>query len=146
VRTPTTTMSTSARSRCRCSMPAGQLIYFEWPVAVAMRPSSDWPTCPTITRSSTVPVRSGPNKSAQACGRGCCPLRKRSTKLSHSSEEANLRAGKLPSCTAEFKIRFSRVINATIGHPIRKIHLISGGMIQDFRCSTNAPSKRRPRK
>jgi hypothetical protein len=35
-------------------------------------------------------------------------------------------------------------MNDTIGHSILKIHLISGGMIQDFRCSTNAPSKRNP--
>jgi hypothetical protein len=42
------------------------------------------------------------------------------------------------------RIRFSRVMNDTIGHSILKIHLISGGMIQDFRCSTNAPSKRNP--
>jgi GTP cyclohydrolase II len=35
------------------------------------------------------------------------------------------------------------VINATIGHWILKIHLISRGMIWDFRCSTNAPGKRR---
>src|SRR3954465_818103 len=41
------------------------------------------------------------------------------------------------------RIRFSRVTNDTIGHSILKIHLISGGMIQDFRCSTNAPSKRK---
>jgi hypothetical protein len=45
------------------------------------------------------------------------------------SAEANLRVEKLPSCTAEIKIRVSRVINATIGHPIQKIHLISSGMI-----------------
>jgi hypothetical protein len=41
------------------------------------------------------------------------------------------------------RIRFSRVISDTIGHSILKIHLISVGMIQDFRCSTNAPSKRK---
>src|SRR5712671_91958 len=41
------------------------------------------------------------------------------------------------------EIRFSRVINDTIGQSIPEIHLISGGMIQDFRCSTNAPSKRK---
>jgi hypothetical protein len=55
-----------------------------------------------------------------------------------------LRAGKLPSCTAEFKIRFSRVINASIGQSTPEIHLISDGMIQDFRCSTNAPIGRKP--
>ena len=37
----------------------------------------------------------------------------------------------------------SPAINATIGHWILKIHLISSGMIWDFRCSTNAPGKRR---
>ena len=41
------------------------------------------------------------------------------------------------------QIRGSRVINATIGHSILKIHLISRGMIRDFRCFTNAPRKRR---
>jgi hypothetical protein len=55
-----------------------------------------------------------------------------------------LRAGKLPSCTAEFKIRFSQVIHASISQPILEIHLISGGMIQDFRCSTNAHIERKP--
>ncbi len=55
-----------------------------------------------------------------------------------------MRVGKVLSCTAEFKIRFSRVVNDTIGHSIPVIHLISGGMIQDFRCSMNAPGKRAP--
>ena len=43
------------------------------------------------------------------------------------------------------QIRGLPVINATIGHWVLKIHLISRGMIWDFRCSTNAPSKRRSR-
>src|SRR5690349_13079570 len=85
-------------------MPAGQLIYFEWPVAVAIRPSSDWPSCPTITRSSTAPLLRGPNRSAQSCGSDCCPLRNRVTKSSQRSAGANLLvAVKLPSCTVEIK-------------------------------------------
>ena len=46
------------------------------------------------------PVAQRPEQiSAQACDRCCCPPRKCSTKLSHVSEEANLRVGKLLSCT-----------------------------------------------
>ena len=35
---------------------------------------------PDNHRSSTAPLRRGPNKSAQTCGRGCCPLRNNATK------------------------------------------------------------------
>ena len=52
VPTPTTTASTRARSRCRWASPAGPLMYFEWPEAVAIRPSSDWPIWPTTISPS----------------------------------------------------------------------------------------------
>ena len=35
-------------------------------------------------------------------------------------------------------------VASQIGQSILEIHLISSGMIQDFRCSTNASSKRKP--
>src|SRR4029079_12832030 len=70
-------------------------MYFECPDSVAILPSSDWPMWPTITRSSTVPFRSGPNTSAQVCGRGCWPLRNIVLKSSHGSEEEDLLEGKL---------------------------------------------------
>ena len=73
---PTKTPSTSARSLWRCANPAGPLMYLEWPVTVAIRPSIDWPICPTTTRSSTAPRRSGPKRSSQGCGRGQSPVRK----------------------------------------------------------------------
>ena len=72
---PISTASTSARSRCRCARPAGPLMYLECPVTVAIRPSIDCPICPTTTRSSIVPWRSGPNRSSQGAGRG--PFRAR---------------------------------------------------------------------
>ena len=46
---PTTTASTHARMRWRCSRADRPLIYRDSPVSVAMRPSSDWPSC-AITR------------------------------------------------------------------------------------------------
>ena len=67
---PISTASTSARSRCRCARPAGPLMYLECPVTVAIRPSIDCPICPTTTRSSIVPWRSGPNRSSQGCREG----------------------------------------------------------------------------
>src|SRR6185295_9938462 len=43
-------------------------MYFEWPLRVAIRPSSDWPSWATTTRSSTAPLRNGPNRSSHGDG------------------------------------------------------------------------------
>ncbi len=136
VPTPTTTASTRARSRCRCTSPAGPLMYFECPDFVAIRPSSDWPIWPTITRSSTVPLRSGPNTSAQARGRGWCPPRNILLKSSQGSEDADLLDGRLLVCTQKLKTRCGCVNNATVCHHPTKIILFATGMMQGARCST----------
>ena len=52
-----------------------------------------------------------------------------------------MRLGKLLSCTVKSVLTS---YNSTIGYSILKIHLISSGMIWDFRCSTNAPGKNAP--
>src|SRR5664279_2022915 len=96
-------------------------MYFECPDSVAIRPSSDWPIWPTITRSSTVPFRSGPNTSAQACGRGCCPLRNILLKSSHGSEDADSLEGKLLIGTQKSNTLCGCVNNATICHHAIKI-------------------------
>src|SRR5437762_910033 len=77
-------------------------------------------------------------------------LRQRLLSTTKTPDKALPRIGKSNFSGGEIaklhgRIRFSPVMNDTIGHSILKIHLISGGMIQDFRCSTNAPSKRKSR-
>src|SRR5665213_215357 len=129
VPTPTMTASISARSRCRCTSPAGPLIYLECPDSVAIRPSSDCPIWPTIMRSSTVPFLSGPNTFAQACGRGCCPLRNTSLKSSHGSEDTDLLDGKLLIGTQKPKSHGGCLDEATIGEHAAKIIYFANGMM-----------------
>ncbi len=45
-------------------------MYFEWPESVAMRPSSDWPSCPTIIDAPSEACRSGPNRVSHGSGKG----------------------------------------------------------------------------
>src|SRR6476661_9736195 len=82
-------------------MPAGQLMYFECPEAVAIRPSSDWPIWPTITRSSTVPRHRGAKTSVQTDEKSSRLLRNRWTNSSQVWGDENfLLVGRL-SCSAK---------------------------------------------
>ncbi|HVQ69015.1 MAG TPA: hypothetical protein VMT08_16100 [Bradyrhizobium sp.] len=108
---------------------------------------------PTIERLADLPDnheiihRPGAQRAEQICP-GLAGLRQGLLFSTKMLDKALPRIGRRKFAGGEIAklhggIRFSRVIDDTIGQSILKIHLISGGMIQDFRCSTNAPSKRK---
>src|SRR5262245_12948616 len=57
-----------------------------------MRASIDWPHCPTTTRSSITPRRSGPKMSSQGAGNGCGkePSSRRNVAGTHAQEDSKL--------------------------------------------------------
>ena len=118
-------------------------MYFECPEAVAIRPSSDWPIWPTITRSSTVPRHRGAKTSVQTEEKSSRLLRNRWTNSSQVWGDANfLLVGRL-SCTAKIKIELLYFINATIGHSDGKIIRFLIGNDSGIAVFTNAPGERK---
>jgi hypothetical protein len=89
------------------------------------------------------PVPQGSKQLSPALRQGLLPPAKKLDKAFPRVGTRNFSGRKIAQFHGGDQIRGSLVINATIGHSILKIHLISRGMILDFRCFMNAPSKRR---